>query len=61
METLIEDILAVLLELGPFMPRVFIFCRQYDECSAMYRSYKHFFGNKEENITQYGSTVYTSK
>ena len=29
-ENLIEDISAALLELGPFMPRMIIFCRQYD-------------------------------
>lgn len=46
---LVETVSSALLDLGVFMPRMIIFCRQYDECSTMYRLFKHFLGEKFTN------------
>lgn len=43
-EKLVEDITKPLIALGRDMPRVLIFCKQYDECSTMYRMFKQLLG-----------------
>ena len=40
-EELIEKIAPLLIALGSNMPK---FCRQYDQCSIMYRMFKHKLG-----------------
>lgn len=42
MESLVERITTQLVDLGKYMPRVIIFCKQYDQCSTMYRTFKHY-------------------
>ena len=40
MEDLVRSISTSLLDLGKNTPRMIIFCKQYDQCSAMYRMFK---------------------
>ena len=44
MEDLVQSIAIQLVELGKNLPRVIIFCKQYDQCSAMYSMFKYYLG-----------------
>ena len=44
MEDLVHTIAIQLVELGKNLPRVIIFCKQYDQCSAMYSMFKYYLG-----------------
>ena len=46
MEELVQGISAVLWDLGKCMPRMIVFCRQYDEYSAMYKLFRHYLGER---------------
>ena len=48
MENFVKEIAATLCTLGQHMPRMIIFCKQYDQCSSMYGLFKHYLG---ENFT----------
>ena len=45
MEDIVKPIASQLVELGKEMPRLIIFCKQYDQCSTMYRMFKYYLGS----------------
>ena len=42
MEEVVENLARGLKNLRTEMPRIFVFCKRYDECSRMYRLFKYY-------------------
>ena len=43
-ESFVKNLSWCLVQLKLDTPKVIIFCRQFDECSKMYRTFKHYLG-----------------
>ena len=43
-EDLVKPIASKFVEVGKNMPRLIIFCKQYDQCSTIYGMFKHYLG-----------------
>lgn len=43
-EDFVRNIATLILAVGKYMPRMIIFCKQYDQCSAMYSLFKQYLG-----------------
>ena len=43
MEDIVKPIASQLVELGKEMPRLTIFCKQYNQCSTMYHMFKYYY------------------
>ena len=43
-EDFVREIATQILAVGKYMPRMIVFCKQYDQCSAMYSLFKQHLG-----------------
>ena len=51
LEEFVRYIATQILAVGRYMPRTIIFCKQYDQCSAMYSLFKQYLGPGFTNPT----------
>ena len=48
-EEFVNDLASSLRVLRKEMPKTIVFCRRYEECSKMYRLFRHYLG---DNFTE---------